>query len=436
MKAYYGSKFSPNMTETPEGFLVCHNVPIARTGWYEYLGDEIGADGKEGQIVKVYRDPEEVFKPAAMASFEGKPTTDEHPMEWVTPENVAIYCKGTAQNIRRSADEPDLLIADLMIYDSNLISEIKSGKREVSCGYDCVYVDNGDGTYSQRQICGNHVAVVKEGRAGSRVAIKDSKSQKKEGEKKIMSKKLAFPKANSRVTDILAALGLKHYATDAEPEEIMDAVNAMAEEKGELKEKEDGTEEKKDPETKDSDLENKDDPLKALATKVDKLTEIVTKLVESDKEVHKEVNPEDAIDNVIAELSKDPNKDDDVPDEESVTISPEEMNEDDAPVAGEKDKPKNPIPGEDNAYKIAALKAMKPVIAAITDPEAKKKACDALIASVKKPAAKDKNTYASIVNRQKKAAKDKQNKDTKEKDYSKLGKDIAKKYNPHYKEVK
>jgi hypothetical protein len=425
------------MTETPEGFLVCHNVPIARTGWYEYLGDEIGADGKEGQIVKVYRDPEEVFKPAAMASFEGKPTTDEHPMEWVTPENAAIYCKGTAQNIRRSTDEPDLLIADLMIYDSNLISEIKSGKREVSCGYDCMYVDNGDGTYSQRQICGNHVAVVKEGRAGSRVAIKDSKSQKEEGEKKVMSKKLAFPKANSRVTDILAALGLKHYATDAEPEEIMDAVNAMAEEKGELKEKEDGTEEKKDPETKDSDLENKDDPLKALSTKVDKLTEIVTKLVESDKEVHKDVNPEDAIDDAIAELSKDPDKDEDEEqNEESVTISPEEMNEDDAPVAGEEDKPKNPIPGADNAYKIAALKAMKPVIAAITDPEAKKKACDALIASVKKQADKKTNTYASIVNRQKKAAKDKQNKDAKEKDYSQLGKDIAKKFNPHYKEVK
>lgn len=436
MKAYYGSKFSPNMTETPEGFLVCHNVPIARTGWYEYLGDEIGAEGKEGQIVKVYRDPEEVFKPAAMASFEGKPTTDEHPMEWVTPENAAIYCKGTAQNIRKSTDEPDLLIADLMIYDSNLISEIKSGKREVSCGYDCVYVDNGDGTYSQRQICGNHVAVVKEGRAGSRVAIKDSKSQKEEGEKKVMSKKLAFPKANSRVTDILAALGLKHYATDAEPEEIMDAVNAMAEEKGELKEE--GEENKEKPEVKDEDpIQKCLEMCKQCMEMCQQTNSKIDDLIKSDKEVHKDVNPEDAIDDAIAELSKDPDKDkDEDQDEDSVTISPEEMNEDDAPVACEEDKPKNPIPGADNAYKIAALKAMKPVIAAITDPEAKKKACDALIASVKKQADKKTNTYASIVNRQKKAAKDKQNKDTKEKDYSQLGKDIAKKYNPHYKEVK
>lgn len=435
MKAYYGSKFSPNMTMTPEGFLVCHNVPIARTGWYDYLGEEIGADDKTGQIVKVYRSPEEVFKPSAMASFEGKPTTDEHPIEWVNPNNISIYGKGTAQNIRRSTDEPDLLVADLMIYDSNLISEIKGGKREVSCGYDCVYEDNRDGTYSQKQICGNHVAVVEAGRAGNRVAIKDSKSQKEEGEKKNMSKKITFPKQHSRVTDILAALGLKQYATDAEPEEIMDAVNAMAEEKGDIKEKEEEPKEDKKPKASDTDPENKDVGLQALEAKVDKLVEVVNKLVESDKEVHKGVKPEDAIDDAIAELSKESNEDED-PDEESVTISPEEMNEDGTPIVSEEEKPKNPIPGADNAYKIAALKAIKPVIAAITDPDAKKKACDALIASIKKPST-NKNTYASIVKGQKKTVKDKQNKDTKEKDYSQLGKDIAEKYNPHYKkEVK
>lgn len=27
MISYYGSKISDNLTKTPEGFLICHNVP-------------------------------------------------------------------------------------------------------------------------------------------------------------------------------------------------------------------------------------------------------------------------------------------------------------------------------------------------------------------------------------------------------------------------
>ena len=42
MQAYYGSRFSPNMTRTTDGFLICHNVPLARTGEQDYLGSEVG----------------------------------------------------------------------------------------------------------------------------------------------------------------------------------------------------------------------------------------------------------------------------------------------------------------------------------------------------------------------------------------------------------
>lgn len=176
MKAYYGSRFSPNQTVTPEGFLVCLNVPIARTGRYEYLASEIDVDEPDGdKVVKVIRSPEEVFSRAAMASFEGKPVVDGHPDEGVTSENAHIYAKGAAQNVRRgTGSDSDLLLADLIIYDQQLINDIRSGKREVSCGYECDYEPNGDGTYSQTGIVGNHVAVVPEGRAGHRVRIKDS----------------------------------------------------------------------------------------------------------------------------------------------------------------------------------------------------------------------------------------------------------------------
>ena len=35
--AYYGTDISPNKTETVEGYLICRNVPIARTGAQQYL---------------------------------------------------------------------------------------------------------------------------------------------------------------------------------------------------------------------------------------------------------------------------------------------------------------------------------------------------------------------------------------------------------------
>ena len=66
MKAFYGAKLSPHMTESPEGFLICLGVPICRTGKQQYLPREIGEKG-DG-LVDVYREEDEVFKPSAMAS--------------------------------------------------------------------------------------------------------------------------------------------------------------------------------------------------------------------------------------------------------------------------------------------------------------------------------------------------------------------------------
>lgn len=67
------------MTKTPEGFLICHDVPIARTGTQEYMPRELSLTGDT--MVTVFRDEGEVFKPATLASFEGKPVTDNHPRQ-------------------------------------------------------------------------------------------------------------------------------------------------------------------------------------------------------------------------------------------------------------------------------------------------------------------------------------------------------------------
>ena len=51
MIAYYGSKISEHMTKTPEGFLICHDVPIARIGQQEYFAGELGLDGDPDRLV-------------------------------------------------------------------------------------------------------------------------------------------------------------------------------------------------------------------------------------------------------------------------------------------------------------------------------------------------------------------------------------------------
>lgn len=171
MRAYYGSRISDNMTRTPEGFLVCHNVPIARTGKYDYLAQEVGMDGTD--VVAVYRDETQVFDARAIASFEGKAFCDEHPSESVIPGNWSMYAKGKVSNVRRGKEsESDMLVADIIVRDPTVIREIEGGKREVSAGYECEY-EMRDGKVYQINIRGNHVALVPEGRAGKRARIKD-----------------------------------------------------------------------------------------------------------------------------------------------------------------------------------------------------------------------------------------------------------------------
>ncbi|HIT70257.1 MAG TPA: DUF2213 domain-containing protein [Candidatus Aphodomonas merdavium] len=173
MLAYYGSSISGNMARTPEGFLICRNVPIARTGFQQYLPEEIGASGDAPLLV--YRAPQEVFSAATLASFEGKPVTLGHPPADVSPLNAAAYACGHVQNVRRGAGaDADLMLADLFLTDPVLIERVCAGVREISCGYDCVYAQ-GENGMEQRAIRGNHVAVVETGRAGGRVAIRDGR---------------------------------------------------------------------------------------------------------------------------------------------------------------------------------------------------------------------------------------------------------------------
>lgn len=181
MLCYYGNKISPHITKTPEGFLICHDVPLARLGPMQYRAAELSLPGTPEQIVTVNRYAEDVFAPAAIASFEGKDVTAGHPPENLTAETWAAYARGHVENVRR---QEDFLVGDLIIKDSQLANEVQSGAvREVSAGYTAEFLPDGD-CLKQTNIRGNHVAVVPRGRAGHDVAIKDAApSAEKEREK-------------------------------------------------------------------------------------------------------------------------------------------------------------------------------------------------------------------------------------------------------------
>jgi hypothetical protein len=178
-RSYYTvERLGKTQTLTPEGFLLCTDVPIARTGTLLYGEGETPLNvGKDG-IVKIDRDPDEVFRKETLASFEGKPVTLEHPDEDVNPENFKEHVVGVTQNVRQGKGiEDDLILSDLLIQDKEAIDAVRDGiYRELSCGYDADYEQTGPGRGRQLNIIGNHVALVKQGRAGSRCAIQDRRT--------------------------------------------------------------------------------------------------------------------------------------------------------------------------------------------------------------------------------------------------------------------
>ena len=174
LRFYAVEQLGPKQSITPEGFLICHDVPIARTGNQLYLAEEVPIEAGPDGVVTVVREEAEVFRPETIASFEGKPVTIDHPDDFVSPENWKELAVGLVQNVRRGeGQDKDLLIADLLITDRDAINKVRAGLREVSCGYDADYEQLEPGKGAQTNIIGNHVALVVRGRAGRRCAIQD-----------------------------------------------------------------------------------------------------------------------------------------------------------------------------------------------------------------------------------------------------------------------
>ena len=165
---------------TKDGFMAVR-AKAARAGVYDYAAFEVGGDAhgfKATDTIKVYRPADEVFAPDSVASFIAKPITNDHPAQPVTADNWKQHARGVNMGALRDGE---YLAFDLVMMDAALIADIDSGKRELSNGYSC-QLDWTAGTAPdgqaydaiQRNIRGNHIAVVDKGRAGPDCKIKDS----------------------------------------------------------------------------------------------------------------------------------------------------------------------------------------------------------------------------------------------------------------------
>lgn len=421
-KAYFGSRISDHILKTPEGFLICKDVPIARTGTQQYRGCEFGGPVADG-IYNVQRPEAEVFDRAAVASFEGKPVCDEHPEEDVTPDNYGRYMKGVCRDVRRGdGDLSNCLVADLVIYDADLINKIEAGKREISCGYDCLWNPTSDSSYDQLEIRGNHVAVVDRGRAGHKVAIRDTADDEKGGIK--MSKSLigrilrALARDESTTPEDMEAAAKLAGSSDADPRPqpapapgpAVPATPAPAA--------------VPQPENKPAAM---DEATEARFKKIeDALEAISSKLNTAPPAAEPK---KDALDALEEELQNKAPAAEPAPagDEDDVIEPPEDINAQDAAPEEDVEGECAPNAKEARDAAMALIKNLKPAVAAIPNEAQRKRAADSLAILIKGSMQQDAQYGELMQMRRRSVAQD-----SKPDDYA-LGREIAKKYNPHYK---
>lgn len=155
---------------TPEGFLI--DTPVVTSiGIFEY-------HDADGDVRKELRLPEHVFTEESLATYEGKPVIITHDAGRVSKDNVDDEIVGTI--LSKGYQDGDDVRAKIIIHS---IDEVKkSGMRELSLGYDLI-LDETPGEWNgqpydaiQTEIVINHLAIVREARAGEQARLNiDSK---------------------------------------------------------------------------------------------------------------------------------------------------------------------------------------------------------------------------------------------------------------------
>lgn len=169
-------------TSDINGFIEIKGNPISKVGVFDYSGAQLGLTGEAAtRIFKVYRPADELANPDCLASFRLLPFVDEHAM--LGAEDVGglpAERKGVQGFIGEQVEfDPPYLRANIKIVSEAMKSLINAGKIELSPGYRCRYeftpgvFDGVQYDAIQRDIRGNHLALVEEGRTGPDVAVLD-----------------------------------------------------------------------------------------------------------------------------------------------------------------------------------------------------------------------------------------------------------------------
>lgn len=166
---------------TPQGFLICKDVTLAKPMVKEYYAGELGVvDGFEPtDIINIYTPPDVLFGQPVIDGYNGSDTVMMHPKgNQLTSENYKEHVIGTAKNVRA---ENGYLVADLTIKDKWAIEAIEfDDVKQISLGY-AAELDMTAGTTETGQeyhgqwvgMVADHVAVVREGRCGDDCKIGD-----------------------------------------------------------------------------------------------------------------------------------------------------------------------------------------------------------------------------------------------------------------------
>lgn len=168
----------------PDGSLQVDAV-FARTGIQLYTAGELGLkDRAATDIIRVWRPSAEVFAQSAIDSFASVALTLNHPAEDVTPDNFDQLAHGvTGDAPYRDGHQ---LKGKINFKTRKAIDKLANASGELSNGYDCSLdwssgvIPEGEHdagqTYDaiQRNIVGNHIALVDAGRCGAECRVLDA----------------------------------------------------------------------------------------------------------------------------------------------------------------------------------------------------------------------------------------------------------------------
>lgn len=163
------------------GWFEVKDNPLSMVGVFPYSGRSISAECDQDKIYMVYRPEEELSSTDCIDSFKLIPWIDNHVMlgsedDGLTPSEQ----KGVQGVIGQEVHfDGETLKGNIKVFSQAMANLIANGKKELSCGYRCRYEYSPgvyDGTaydYVQRDIRGNHLALVENGRMGPDVAVLD-----------------------------------------------------------------------------------------------------------------------------------------------------------------------------------------------------------------------------------------------------------------------